>query len=78
MTTERAEDYLEAIDTIIGKKGYAQVKDISKILNVPKSWVYARTREKGPGAMPKVKVGKYCRFLLDDVMEWLKKHNKSE
>ena len=23
-------------------------------------------------AMPKIKVGKYCRFVLDDVLEWLK------
>lgn len=39
MTTERTEDYLEAIDTIIGKKGYAQVKDISEILGLGPSTV---------------------------------------
>ena len=34
MTTERAEDYLEALDTVIDKKGFAKVKDISQILGV--------------------------------------------
>ena len=32
--TKRTEDYLEAIDTIVEKKGYARVKDISDILGV--------------------------------------------
>lgn len=54
------------------------VEELSQVLNVHKSWVYSRSREKGPGAMPKVKVGKYCRFLLDDVMDWLKEQNEAE
>jgi DtxR family Mn-dependent transcriptional regulator len=32
--TERTEDYLEAIDTIMEKKGYARVKDVSDVLGV--------------------------------------------
>jgi DtxR family Mn-dependent transcriptional regulator len=32
--TERTEDYLEAIDTIMEKKGYARVKDVSDALGV--------------------------------------------
>ncbi len=39
MTTDRAEDYLEALDTIIGKKGYAKVKDVCKILGIGPSSV---------------------------------------
>ncbi len=39
MTTERNEDYLEALDAIIERKGYAQVKDVSKILGVAPSSV---------------------------------------
>lgn len=34
MTTERTEDYLKAIEKIIEIKGYAQVKDISKELDL--------------------------------------------
>jgi DtxR family Mn-dependent transcriptional regulator len=39
MTTERTEDYLEALDIIIEKKGYAQVKDVTKFLKVGASSV---------------------------------------
>jgi len=53
------------------------VDELSESLNVPKSWVYSRTRETGSGAMPRIKVGKYCRFVLDDVLNWLKKQNES-
>ena len=39
MATERTEDYLEVLDVIISEKGYAQVKDVSKILGVGPSSV---------------------------------------
>lgn len=39
MTTERTEDYLKAIDTIIEKKGYSQVKDVARFLNISPSSV---------------------------------------
>lgn len=48
------------------------VDELAASLSVKTSWVYSRSREKGPGAMPKIKVGKYCRFVLDDVLDWLK------
>ena len=51
------------------------VKELADKLNVPKSWIYSRTREDGPEAMPSIKVGKYCRFVLDNVLDWLKKQN---
>ena len=40
-------------------------------LKVPVSWLYSRTRDKGDGAIPRLKVGKYLRFSESDVMEWL-------
>jgi len=52
------------------------VDELAKTLKTPKSWVYARTRETGPDAMPMVKVGKYCRFVLEDVIKWLKKQSE--
>ena len=39
MTTERTEDYLEAIYIIVELKGYARVKDISEVLGVGPSSV---------------------------------------
>lgn len=37
--TERTEDYLEAIDTVVERKGYARVKDVSDMLGVALSSV---------------------------------------
>ena len=54
------------------------VAELAKSLNVPKSWVYSRSRETGPDAMPMLKVGKYCRFVLDDVLDWLKSQYEIE
>lgn len=48
------------------------VEELAEMLRVPKSWVYSRTRETGPEAIPRVKVGKYIRFVEADVMDWLK------
>ena len=47
------------------------VDELAENLRVPKSWVYSRTRETGPDAMPKIVVGKYRRFVLRDVLAWL-------
>ena len=52
------------------------VKQLSQVLNVPVSWIYSRTRETGLEAMPRIKVGKYCRFVLDDVLQWLQRQGK--
>ena len=53
------------------------VKELADKLNVPKSWIYSRTRETGQEAMPRIKVGKYCRFVLADVIGWLEKQNEN-
>lgn len=39
VTSERKEDYLKTIDKIVSEKGYAQVKDISRTLDVGPSSV---------------------------------------
>ena len=50
---------------------FLTVDELAESLKVPKSWLYSRTRETGPGAIPRIKVGKYIRFEKDRVMEWL-------
>jgi predicted DNA-binding transcriptional regulator AlpA len=54
------------------------VPELAKSLKVKKSWVYSRSRETGPDAMPRIKVGKYLRFELDKVMKWLKTQGETE
>ena len=50
MPSERSEDYLEALTTIIEKRGFAQVKDIADELSVSPSSVtemFQKLKEKG-------------------------------
>ena len=49
------------------------VDELAEKLKLRKSWVYSRTRETGPDAMPRLRCGKYLRFRLDVVIEWLEK-----
>ncbi len=46
-------------------------------LKVPKSWIYSRTRQIGPGTIPRIKIGKYIRFDFQSVMDWLRKQDES-
>jgi len=44
-------------------------EELATQLNVPKSWIYDRTRD---NTIPHIKIGKYVRFSLPDVLNWLK------
>jgi excisionase family DNA binding protein len=57
------------------KQDFITVDELAESLRVPKSWVYSRTRETGPESMPVIKVGKYRRFVLADVLAWLEKRD---
>jgi hypothetical protein len=48
------------------------VEELADALKVPKHWIYNRTRQTGLDAIPLIRVGKYCRFKLNDVIEWFK------
>ena len=45
------------------------VRELSRILNVPVSWLYERTRK---GAIPSIRVGKYVRFNPQEVLAFLR------
>jgi len=52
------------------------VAEMAKILNVPKSWLYQRTRF-GQSAIPHIKMGKYVRFNSEEVISFLKNKGNS-
>ncbi len=53
------------------------VDDLARQLKVKVSWIYGETRKTGPGTIPRIRVGKYLRFSLDEVMDWLKAHQEN-
>jgi len=48
---------------------FVTVEELSQILRVPKSWIYARTRQ-GKHAIPYVKLGAYVRFDPEEVINF--------
>ena len=52
------------------------VDELAEVLRVPRSWIYSRSRQTGPDAIPRVPVGKYVRFELDSVMAWLRNQGR--
>jgi hypothetical protein len=49
------------------------IDELAERLKVPKSWIYSRTRLKGPGALPHLKLGKYLRFCFPTVLDSLER-----
>lgn len=49
------------------------VHDVARILKVPLSWVYERTRRRTRDRLPHIKMGKYVRFRLADIYAYLEK-----
>ena len=63
----------------MGEQNLLTIDEMAGKLKVRKSWLYARTRETGPGSIPRIKVGKYLRFRLEDIMDWLEgKQNEGQ
>ena len=51
------------------------LQELAERLKVRKSWVYSRTRETGPGSLPRIRCGKYLRFEEKAVTQWLRDRN---
>lgn len=59
---------------VITEQGqFLTVEQMAQVLQVPRSWLYGKTRFRGPGSIPRVQVGKYVRFNPSTVLEWLRK-----
>jgi len=48
------------------------IDEMASLLKVKKTWLYQYTRRRGPDGIPVVRVGKYCRFVPQDVLNWLR------
>ena len=53
------------------------VNDVAEKYRVPVSWVYSRTRQTGPGSIPRLVLGKYLRFEQTEVDAWMRRQGKS-
>ncbi len=51
---------------------FLTVQDVAKLLRVPVSWVYGRTRKRSLERLPGYRLGKYWRFREDEILAWVK------
>jgi excisionase family DNA binding protein len=47
-------------------------EELADWLKVPLSWIYDRTRKSGPGKLPFYRVGKYLRFSIAEIEDYLR------
>lgn len=52
------------------------VSEVAQLLQVPVSWVYARTRHRTKARLPGYRLGKYWRFNRHEVLAWVQNHCK--
>lgn len=50
---------------------FETLEELADRWKVPKSWLYRQTMKKGEGSIPRVKVGKYLRFVPEKSDKWL-------
>jgi excisionase family DNA binding protein len=58
---------------VAARKRLLTVEEVADMLQVPKSWVYARTRRRGLEQLPHLKVGKYLRFEEGTMREFVER-----
>ncbi len=49
------------------------VQEVADLLQVPRSWIYGRTRRRGAEQLPHIKLGKYLRFEEDAIRAFLER-----
>ena len=59
------------------KFSLVDVESLAAILGVPKSWIYQRTC-RGQAAIPHIKLGKYVRFNVEEVLRFLSKQQANK
>ncbi len=55
---------------------FLTIEKLSEYLQVPKGWIYERTRRDGPEMIPHLKLGRYIRFnpQSEAFQKWLREH----
>jgi len=46
-------------------------EQMAGVLGVRKSWLYRQTMQRGPGAIPRIRLKKYLRFDRAAVLRWV-------
>lgn len=67
---------MESENMKTGEDEFLTGDELCQKLKVKKSFLYTPVRRKGPNAIPCIRIGKYLRYDLQAVREWIEKQNK--
>ncbi len=59
-----------------GRRRLLTVEQIAELWQLPRSWIYERTRRRGLEQLPHFKLGKYLRFEEKAVEEFLERQRR--
>jgi len=54
---------------------FLDIRELEKITKLPRSWLYSQAAK---GYLPHYKCGKYLRFKISEIEEWLAKHRRKD
>ena len=54
-----------------------KVEEVAALLRVPKSWIYMRTYEGAPEAIPHIKLGRHLRFRRSEIVAWVESQHRT-
>lgn len=60
-----------------GEDEFMTGDELCRKLRIKKSFLYAPVRRKGPDAVPCIRIGKYLRYDLQAVKQWIAKQNEA-
>ncbi len=60
----------------MNSRGFLTVQEVAELLQVPVTWVYARTRKRGANRIPGYRLGKYWRFQESEVLAWVQRQRE--
>lgn len=52
------------------------VGEVAQLLQVPVSWIYARTRHRSKDRLPGYRLGKYWRFDRSEILAWVESQRR--
>ena len=60
----------------MNSRTFLTVEEVAELLQVPVTWVYARTRKRAANRIPGYRLGKYWRFEESEVLAWVQRQRE--
>jgi len=67
---------MEVQSITAGNENLLTTEQMAGVLGVQKSWLYRQTMQRGPGAIPRIRLKKYLRFDRAAVLRWIEQQQE--